>query len=319
MKTKQPLLSICIPTYNRARVLKDCLKSIVQADEFSNEVEIVVSDNCSTDDTQQVCKFFTQQYSNIKYYRNDTNVGFCRNFLHVLECGSGTFLKVSNDYNIFRKKSISFLLKKIKKHLKDKPVLYFHNHIGKGKTYETPSFDEFLGFEKLGFGWISNYGYWKEDFDNFENKDTYFHTLFPQIDWFIRSYFKKRTIFCYNEPIVKINNRNEKTGTYNFIEAHAKKFFIPLNELHEKKLISSKSIEETKKQSLYFCTWVMIRRIFGDKRQCRFSTENGWNIIKEEFGAFSWYKSILLKGVVLALIAMPYERTKSFICNFLQK
>ena len=283
METKQPILSICIPTYNRANVLKDNLESLVRADGF-DEIEVIISDNSSTDGTQQLGENFATKHSNIKYFRNDSNVGGDRNILYALERGTGSFLKLMNDYCLLRKNSLRFLLNIIKQHEQNKPVLYFHNHVGIGATYTTSSFNEFLLNEKMGIGWISNHGYWKDDFSNFQKKDLYIETMFQQIDWLCRSYLKKRTIFCYNKPIFKINSSNKKTGTYNFIDAHAKKFFIPLNELHEKKLISSKSIEETKKQSLYFCTWVMIRRIFGDKRQCRFSTENGWNIIKEEFG-----------------------------------
>lgn len=318
METKQPLLSICIPTYNRVNVLKDNLESLIRADGF-DEIEVIISDNSSTDGTKQLGEGFAKKYSNIKYFRNNSNVGGDRNILYALERGTGSFLKLMNDYCILRDKSLRFLLRTIEQHEQNKPVLYFHNHVGKGTTYTTSSFDEFLSKEKLGIGWISNHGYWKEDFSAFKDKDLYIETMFQQIDWLCRSYLRKKTIFCYNKPLFTKKNLRSKTGTYNFIDTHAKKFFIPLNELYEKRLISSKSIEETKKQSLYFCTWVMIRRIFGDKRQCRFSTENGWNIIKEEFGEFSWYKRILLKGVILALIAMPYERARSFIYSFLQE
>ncbi len=312
METKQPLLSICIPTYNRASVLKDCLCSLVQADGFSDEVEVVISDNCSTDETQQIVKTFAEKNPNIRYYRNDCNVGADRNILIALERGTGIFLKLSNDYNLFKKNSISFILKVVRLHLQVKPVLYFHNHMDKGKTYETTSFDEFLCYEKLGIGWIGNYGYWKEDFLSFENKDAYTYTQFQQIDWLVRSFLKKRKIFCYNEPIFIIGGCRVKTGAYNFIEAHAKNFFIPLNTLYESNALSQTSIEETKKYALYFCTWIQIRSIFLNRKYFSFSTENGWEILKQQFGQYAWYKKTLLKGIVFALIAMPYERLSLF-------
>ena len=51
-RTGQPLLSICIPTYNRSEQLRRALESLVGQEGFS-EVEVVISDNCSTDGTEE--------------------------------------------------------------------------------------------------------------------------------------------------------------------------------------------------------------------------------------------------------------------------
>ena len=50
------LLSICIPTYNREKYLQDTLESIVSQDIFknTNDVDIVISDNASTDGTREL-------------------------------------------------------------------------------------------------------------------------------------------------------------------------------------------------------------------------------------------------------------------------
>lgn len=310
METKQPLLSICIPTYNRAHVLKDCLKSLVQADSFSDEVEIIISDNCSTDETQQVVDFFAKDYPNIKYFKNDTNIGLSRNLLCVLERGTGIYLKLSNDYNLFRKKSLTFLLETIKHHLQDKPVLYFGNRTISKHSYSTDSFDEFLFIEKTGIAWISTHGYWKDDFDKLKNKDAYIDTMFPQVDWLIRSYFEKKMIFNYNEVLFTINKVRVNTGSFNCIDVSAVNFFIPLNSLQE---VSPISYEETKKYCMYQCIWMMTRSIFFGKICFRHDTHNGWKILKEQFGHYTWYKKILLKGLLFSFIAMPYEMISTAI------
>lgn len=67
MKNKQPLLSICIPTFNRCDILNDTLKSIINDEAFDDDIEIVISDNFSSDSTEYVCKKYTDSYSNIKY------------------------------------------------------------------------------------------------------------------------------------------------------------------------------------------------------------------------------------------------------------
>ena len=66
-----PLLSICIPTYNRAEYLEKSLDSLVNQENFS-QIEVVISDNASTDATSDVCRKFTERYPNIFYTETRT-------------------------------------------------------------------------------------------------------------------------------------------------------------------------------------------------------------------------------------------------------
>ena len=70
----KPLLSICIPTYNRAAYLRQCVDAIVGQEGFDDRLEVVISDNCSTDDTQAVSLEYQEKHPNIHYYRNEENI-----------------------------------------------------------------------------------------------------------------------------------------------------------------------------------------------------------------------------------------------------
>ena len=62
MAKEKPLLCICIPTYNRSKNIKRSLDSIVNQNEFLNRtVEIVISDNASADDTEEVVKPYLEE------------------------------------------------------------------------------------------------------------------------------------------------------------------------------------------------------------------------------------------------------------------
>lgn len=78
------LLSICIPTYNREKYLKECLDSIINQEWFNeNEIEIVISDNASTDNTTNLVKTYQEKYKNIVYHRNEKNLGSAKNILSI--------------------------------------------------------------------------------------------------------------------------------------------------------------------------------------------------------------------------------------------
>ena len=78
----KPIISICIPTYNRSRHLSNCLNSIILNKNISNlNIQICVSDNCSTDDTEKVVRL-AQREIDIEYQKNEENI--LRNYIRTL-------------------------------------------------------------------------------------------------------------------------------------------------------------------------------------------------------------------------------------------
>ena len=94
-----PLVSICIPTYNRASMLREAVTSAL-AQDYAN-LEVVVSDNASTDDTSKVVNEFNDP--RIKYFRNSVNIGVFQNFskaAYKYARGKYAMLLADDDYLI---------------------------------------------------------------------------------------------------------------------------------------------------------------------------------------------------------------------------
>lgn len=112
------LLSICIPTYNRALKLEKNLENLINILEkigsWKNLIEIVVSDNHSTDNTENICK---KHENNIKYYKQDENKGYDGNVLFLYKAASTKYVFfLSDDDEIFEnglRKLITVLTGKI--------------------------------------------------------------------------------------------------------------------------------------------------------------------------------------------------------------
>lgn len=80
----KPILSICIPTYNREKYLKECLDSVINQEWFDEEkIEIIISDNASKDNTTELVKEYQNKHKNIRYFRNDKNLGSAKNILNL--------------------------------------------------------------------------------------------------------------------------------------------------------------------------------------------------------------------------------------------
>lgn len=117
------LLSICIPTYNRATHLRNCLSSLIQSNVAAQpEVQVCISDNCSTDHTRQVIDDATSQLK-IKYRKNASNLGLAKNIVEVVQMADGEFIWMLGDDDLLIPGGIERIIGLIRSHDK---VDYFY-------------------------------------------------------------------------------------------------------------------------------------------------------------------------------------------------
>lgn len=89
---KDFILTIGIPTYNRPKKLKQCLISI-EKQTLTDDIEILISIDGSTDDTESVVKkFISSSKFNIRYVKNKKNLGFDRNIINVYKNARGKYV-----------------------------------------------------------------------------------------------------------------------------------------------------------------------------------------------------------------------------------
>lgn len=88
----QPKVSVLIPVYNRSDLIVRAVRSVLN--QTHQNLEVVISDNASTDDTWSVVERLAAADSRIRTFRNATNLGPTRNWIAGLERCSGEYLKV---------------------------------------------------------------------------------------------------------------------------------------------------------------------------------------------------------------------------------
>lgn len=115
-RSQLPLLSICIPTYNRAPYLDTCLHLIYSQIGNNELIEVVVSDNASTDATPAIIDKYRALYSNIRAVRNETNIEGDPNIYYVTTLGKGKFVKMQGDDDYFLDGKIMPLLHLLHSH-----------------------------------------------------------------------------------------------------------------------------------------------------------------------------------------------------------
>jgi len=86
----QPLVSICVPTYNAAKTVKQTLESVLN--QTYRNIEVIIVDNASTDDTLSVVREINDP--RIRIYCNKTNIGAERNFSKCVHLANGEYTAI---------------------------------------------------------------------------------------------------------------------------------------------------------------------------------------------------------------------------------
>lgn len=88
--TTSPFISFCVPVYNRENYIEETLSSLLRQESIF-PFEVVVSDNCSSDNTCLVVEKMMSVYSNLKLVKNNSNLGADQNYLKVVASATGKY------------------------------------------------------------------------------------------------------------------------------------------------------------------------------------------------------------------------------------
>ena len=251
--TMAPLLSICIPTFNRAGYLYFALRSIVSQKAFTdtNDIEIIICDNCSTDNTEINAQKFVEKFpEKIKYFKNETNIKD-KNFEKALSHGTGALLKLHNDSLMLDKDALSSIVDLINNNLEKKPLIFFANNtLDGGDEIICNNLDEFIQKVSYLCTWIGGFSIWKEDFAKLNDFSRSSHLNLAQDDVLLRVFSGGKKVVAYNKFCINNQTVLNKSG-YNVAQVFGKNYFSFYKEYLESGLISKKTYEKEKKKILF--------------------------------------------------------------------
>ncbi|MBL0191336.1 MAG: glycosyltransferase [Saprospiraceae bacterium] len=92
-------VSICCITYNHAKYIGKAIESFLEQ-KVDFEYEIVIGEDCSSDDTLKICELYAKKYSQIKLLPKEQNLGMMNNFIRTLNACKGEYIALceGDDY-----------------------------------------------------------------------------------------------------------------------------------------------------------------------------------------------------------------------------
>lgn len=165
------MISICIPTYNRAPFLKKTLESIVA--QFSDpdvreQVNVIILDNQSEDDTEQVVAPFAQAFPNVRYVKDSQKRGLAEGIFKVADMGTGEYLWVLSDDDLHRPHCLKTVLDIVRGKQPDIIIMnmdgFVHENTVKEKNLLRIHDDTFLKNRKEIFSFLNTKFYYTVDY-----------------------------------------------------------------------------------------------------------------------------------------------------------
>ena len=276
------LLSICIPTYNRAEYLNETLRSIVVQDRFNKsfDVEIVISDNCSSDNTSEIANKYVKMYPDkIRYFRNEVNI-FDANFEKVLSYGKGEFLKLNNDTLVHKENTLDIIIETVKSNIEAMKILFFSNGtIQDIATVQVDDLDSFIKLVSYNFTWIGCFGIWKVDFDLIKDFNRKAKLRLVQVDILLRLISAKKHVLINNTCIFDSVNPKTKGG-YNLFKVFVNNYLSLLRICVKNKQIKKSTYDEERLKLLNEFILIWNKRIISEKKYSFKITGSNYYLIK---------------------------------------
>jgi glycosyltransferase involved in cell wall biosynthesis len=88
---KSPRISVGMPVYNRERYLPVAIEA--HLNQTNGDFELIITDNASTDHSEEICRSYAARDSRIRFYRNDRNLGAAGNYRRCFELAGGEYFR----------------------------------------------------------------------------------------------------------------------------------------------------------------------------------------------------------------------------------
>lgn len=293
-QNKQPLLSICIPTYNRASYLEGAILNIITDNAFGDEVEIIISDNASTDNTEEIAKKYTQKHYNIKYYKNEENIRD-KNFMLALQRGNGLYRRLFNDTLRFKERALQKMLDIIRISPQNRPLFFYQNitflNSNTQKKINNPA--ELILNTSYWITWIGNFGNWKHIINNIPSPNECAPLLLTQVDWSFKIMSGNQCAQIYFDDYFESIIPNKKGG-YNIFNVFINNYLLIIRQYIDKRSIIQK--EKYRLFRYFLLKW--ISSLKNSNKDFTFEKNNIWNILMKEY----WYCPYFYIGLIFLYI-----------------
>lgn len=287
MENKQPLLSLCIPIYNRLEYLKRMLERFLEDKIlFEETIDLLISDNCSTDDLESCVNEFKSKGLKITYNRNQKNLGPDGNFLYCFNHAKGKYCWLLGSDDIPVKGFLNSLVTVLQG--KEYGLVHLNHHSdGLSQLFEYSDNQKMV--EDIAH-WIT---FMSSNIINtkniaFINSNQYMDTYLIQVPYYLYSCLNSPVNAIYKYSCFEKDDDSANNGSYNLFQVFVQNLFDVYEWFYQQKMLSRKVIENIKRNEYEHFLFPFIKDLLVLKKKSNFDKKHAWHILFRCYG-LKWY------------------------------
>lgn len=278
-----PLLSICIPTYKRAAYLEKSLEAFRKAFEGHDyDVELLISDNHSPDNTPEVVKEAMDKGLKCMYVRNERNLGPDGNFLSCFRQAEGKYIWLVGDDDYLIPERFPLLYDALKGG--DYGLVHLMQFsCGGGEKLKTyTKLADYLEDINAFITFMSANIVRRDAISGIE-PEKYMDSYLLQVPFYLRSALFRPENLIVLEPILDPGHAYSTNGGYNIFLVFARNLGRILHELVDGGHLTRREYHRIVKKiyCLWLCEYVVDILIL--RRTGGFNTDKAWRILFKEY------------------------------------
>ena len=225
-KETRPILTYGIITYNRSKYLKKSLKSVLEQVGNDELVEVLVSDNCSEDDTKEVVQEFQKKYKNLRYHCNETNVGAEGNIHAALRHSKGEYVVTAGDDDYLADGMLYLVIDYISRH-RDMGIIFMTNRTDELflPACEGVGYADYILRVGCYMTWITCIVMNKDAYLSVQDPQRYNYTHIPQVYLQMEILKRKPRYAILRGAFLASGGGDHPASGFNFMEVFVKNYF----------------------------------------------------------------------------------------------
>lgn len=304
----QPILSLCIPIYNRLAYLeRQLLRMLEDKDLFEEQIQLIISDNCSKDDLKTCCEQYQQKGLNLIYHRNETNIGPDGNFEWCFRHADGKYVWLLGSDDI----PVSGMLRDLLAELDGRDFGIVHLNTSSIKQPSVVySHDETI---------VADIGVWitfmsaniirTQSLKTIDLSD-YVGSFMIQVPAYLNAALTaSQNSILFLGQLFEKDTDGANNGGYNLFQVFVENLFGMYQQFIDKGMLSQKAFELIKERE--YKTWlvgfVVDLLILKRSRRKNFKLDNAWGILRKHYGGrkYFYYSTIFH---LCKMLAMSFAR-----------
>ena len=284
-----PLLTYAFITYNRSQYLRKSLRSVLQQVGNDPLVEVLVSDNASTDETRSLVEEQQKRFKNLRYHCNETNVGAAGNLHKAIQRSRGEYVIVAGDDDYLLDGALRVVLDNIRKY-RGAALFHLRRENVPRHVHEDTGIVPYIAYVGYHMTWIGGVVFRRELYPLIKKPQKYDYTSMPQVYLQLEALRKNpKFVILYGMFLTEGTGERMPSG-FNFAEIFIGRY---LDILMARPEIPAYLLSDEKKRLMDELIYDCLKKIV--RYQHDVSLDGIFDIVCEYYGEEPYYEEVVAK------------------------